>query len=479
MIYDSFITAKTGEEIPLFISKRPMNSKYNPSLEAENFAQNQKNGFFVIGGIGNGMHIKALLKQFPSSFILAIEADRESLSYCLNFKDTKECSTNPSVRFITPDDIEEAVLKNYFPISYNNFTFTSLRSWQNENPALTEKINEEVHRALKKISGDFSVQSHFGKIWQHNIIVNFKNAVSWNYQADKEEALICAAGPGLEKAIDYIKEKKDSASIIAADTAFSTLLEEGIIADIVLSSDAQKVSAEHFYNCPLKEKTGKEILFILDLSTNPAIYKSLIQRGHKAVFYNGGHPLSLALTGKSLPLINAAGGTVTAACCDFAYKAGFKILTFAGADFSYPQGKAYARGTYLDRQYNSTAVRFSTAETKYSSLMYRTELVKDNENNNALTTEVMKNYRQAINEWAVNCGFKKESKRLSMDFNNNKISCTEEKIDFIPEKLLEENKKIFFPMCAWLKKYNGDRTEEELLKLALAYSLRYNQKYEN
>ena len=36
------------------------------------------------------------------------------------------------------------------------------------------QIKTDLSLALKKISADFSVQSHFGKIWQRNIINNLK-----------------------------------------------------------------------------------------------------------------------------------------------------------------------------------------------------------------------------------------------------------------------------------------------------------------
>lgn len=479
MIYDSFIKSKSEIEIPLFKSKKPMNSKYNPENEAINFAQNQKEGFFVIAGIGNALHIKAILNKYPSSFILAVEADKESLDFCMQLKEVKELYKNPNIRFSLISEIENEILNNYFPVEYLNFTFTYLRSWELENTDLIKEINLKVQNAIKKISADFSVQSHFGKIWQHNIIVNSKNASSWNYSAEKESAFICAAGPSLENNIDYLKKNGQNFCIISADTAFSSLLEYNIISDIVLSSDSQKVSVEHFYNCPEKEKINKSILFVLDLSTNPVIYNLIKSKGHKAVFYNGGHPLTSALFKDSLPCINAAGGSVTSACADFAFKAGFKKITFTGDDFSYPGNKAYARGSYLERQFASSSSRFSTLENKYASIMFRCELIKNEDKKNSLTTEVMQNYKYALKDLLEKSFFVKKGDSYLNENNQNKIFSKAEKNDFFKSCNLKEDKKIFYPFSACLRKYNLDKNKEEILKLALEYSLRYNLYYED
>ena len=47
-------------------------------------------------------------------------------------------------------------------------------SWIQENKENIPQIKNDLSLALKKISADFSVQSHFGKIWQHNIFSNLK-----------------------------------------------------------------------------------------------------------------------------------------------------------------------------------------------------------------------------------------------------------------------------------------------------------------
>ena len=43
------------------------------------------------------------------------------------------------------------------------------------------------------------------------------------------------------------------------------------------------------------------------------------------------------------------------------FRDGFRNIIIAGADFSYPDGKAYSKGTYLDSLYNKDSIKINTA----------------------------------------------------------------------------------------------------------------------
>ena len=61
-------------------------------------------------------------------------------------------------------------------------------------------------------------------------------------------ALIAAAGPSLDKAILYIKKKRNDFYIVATDTAYRSFSKRGIGCDAVVSIDGQILSAEHFFS---------------------------------------------------------------------------------------------------------------------------------------------------------------------------------------------------------------------------------------
>jgi hypothetical protein len=95
----------------------------------------------------------------------------------------------------------------------------------------------------------------------------------------KKMAVIVAAGPSLDKTVELIKDK-DSYYIIATDTAGLSLINKGIIPDIIISIDGQSVSYNHFIKaCKAEEKKP---LYAFDFCSNFSAVKHLAEAGAKA-----------------------------------------------------------------------------------------------------------------------------------------------------------------------------------------------------
>jgi len=69
--------------------------------------------------------------------------------------------------------------------------------------------------------------------------------------------------------------------------------------------------------------------------------------------------------------MDTSGGNVTYACLSLAEKLGACRITVYGADFSYPLGKPYARGTYFYSLFERRQNRLSPLEAGVSSFLYR------------------------------------------------------------------------------------------------------------
>jgi hypothetical protein len=101
-------------------------------------------------------------------------------------------------------------------------------------------------------------------------------------------------------------------------------------------------------------------------------------------FFTGNHPLCTLVNrflseqgAEVLPRIATQSGTVTLAALDLAVQGGFRHIRIVGADFSYPRGKAYARGSYLDSRFYHSANRLAPAELGFSALLCRGAAVLD------------------------------------------------------------------------------------------------------
>ena len=415
MIYSKTIPAKNGSEVPLFSDGNPMHSKYNPENEAASFAKDVSGGYIVVCGIGGGFHIESLLNRIDqNSLVLALEADSESLAFCANLEKVKKLASDSRLKLCSVEEVQQVLKSTYLPAVYGNFSFFAYRSWEAHNQELLAQVKTTVENTLKYISADFSVQSHFGKIWQRNILTNlrtFEGNPALNFDLKKTAAII-AAGPSLDKSILELKENRTAYTIFATDTAYGPLVANQISPDFVVTIDAQQVSLGHFMDLQESAHT----CFVFDIASSPSAVSAVRGKNLPIYFLRSAHPLCADSTLEDcMPLVESGSGTVTIAAADFARQAGYKKMRFFGADFAYNSGKAYTSGTYLEKNFNMASDRFSTAETKYDALMFRAPLKKSEKNSpysgileNPFTSEVLESYARSLADWAEKYGFRVE-----------------------------------------------------------------------
>lgn len=506
MIYSGTIVSKTGDEEPLFLDGKPVHSKYNPMNEASQFALSVKDsGFIIIAGIGAGFHIKAVKERFPSSFILALEADEESLSFCKRFPVVKELLKSDNIKFSICEMVSDDIKTHYIPAVYGGITFISQRAWENENAELTKQMRAGIELTLRNISADYSVQSHFGKQWQRNLLLNLRNFKENNSLTINNSltAAVIAAGPSLDRSVQKLLDNRKSYYIIATDTAFGTLVKNNIMPDAVISIDAQLVSRTHMF--ALSALKSKDTLFLFDICSNKDAAEYVKNKGYKVNFVRSAHPFSaLALQKSNVFFTESGSGTVTIAACDFVRQCGFKKIELFGADFCYSSGKPYAKGTYLESNFLSSSSRISGSETLYSALMFRTELKKTNGSSfsgtltNGRSSEILEGYERSLKDWAEKWNFVQKGNLLYNDFNKKTIFSSYSSFNFssflqnfmenLKKKLktedfsLDENTIALLPYIACLRKKDASSTKHsffELLKLAYLDLTRYTVSYED
>lgn len=482
-LYINKTLTKNGLEIPVVKSGKTIESKYNPEREADTLVNsiNEEYGFFVVLGAGGGFFLSKLIQKFPKSKIICIENTDKDILFLQQFPLIKKLSENSSIIFSDICTLQENLIKNYLPGLYGNLKICENRAWMNENSQYIDLIKNEINSALKLISADYSVQVHFGKIWQKNILNNLKLLNnSFSISTNKKKCVIIAAGPSLDSQISYLKNNIDNLFIISTDTGFSTLLKNNIIPEIVISLDGQFISHSHFMHKNIPE----QIIFVFDLCSNTSAIKFLSK--NKILFFTSGHPLSNMVNNfasNSLLKLNSGAGTVTITALDLANKLNFKEIEVFGADFSYINGKTYAKGTYLDNIYNCSSTKLQTNEYFFSKLQYRTELLTIS--SNVKTTEVLNSYKKSfetyLSEYHFN--FYKDNNRYiittqnkpsDISFNYNVNFNTKSFFSYIKKEYANNNILFLLPFISFLRNKNKKLNFDELLKLAYSYFVSYN-----
>ncbi len=174
-IYKGFEEAKNGKRIPVFLSGRTMESRYNPDRDAQNLCDSiEEYSFFLVLGIGSGLFIKLLANRFPEAKIIGLELYQEDLDFLCHQQEIQELENNykDKLRFVSLDKLETVLCESYIPAKYGNLKIIEQRAWINENKDSLDQINAVLQKALGIISADFSVQAHFGKLWTTNIMNN-------------------------------------------------------------------------------------------------------------------------------------------------------------------------------------------------------------------------------------------------------------------------------------------------------------------
>lgn len=370
-----FERARNGSLVPLWALNKekpvPLHSLIDPDREGERLIETSfsgKEGSLIFLGLGGGYALRSAISRSTIHHITIIDFHIDGIAELFSHIDYVPILTDPRVDLlIDPDqkEIHEYLISTYKPVFWGNLKILSLRNRYQSEESLFSELQQWISEGLKQVGEDFSVQALFGKRWFSNVIRNilFSSPETTPLPPIRNVA-ITAAGPSLERHIPYLKKNRQDFFLLATDTSLSSLLTCNIVPDGVVSIDCQHISYHHF----LKGIPEKVFLFV-DLASPP----SVVQRSKHPYFFAGGHPLTHYLVHhwRFFPVIDTSGGNVTYAAVSLAVQLGARSIRLYGADFSYPEGKTYARGTYIYDVFLGKQSRLTPLESILSAFMFR------------------------------------------------------------------------------------------------------------
>jgi hypothetical protein len=388
--------ARTGKLVPVVgrgDGDVPLHSLYDPMIEARRVVGALPEfGCIVAFGLGAGYHAFALLENPHVSLVFIIEKDVSTLRSLFQSFPLETLLRDPRVTLTAgTEGIHTQLPSAWLPALMGNLRTLPLRSWCDTEPAFFVKAAAEVQRGIEALRADYGVQAHFGKRWLTNIIHNLAGARDVNLRIPPVgSACITAAGPSLDESFSRVAEEKGVSFIIATDTSLPALLRAGIEPDAVLSIDCQSHSYHHFM-----QGVPENTLVFLD-AASPSC---LARRFPHAAFVGSNHPLMSYFAGRGLrlPRVDMSGGNVTHAAVSLARSLGAARIALFGADFSYPDGKAYARGTYLYDFFGCRQGRLAPLEALFASFLLRSpDTARQPGSRPLYTTPVLTAYRDRL-----------------------------------------------------------------------------------
>lgn len=473
--YSTVLYARSGHPVPCFHDGCPSNSRYNPELEGERAVEGIGPDVFVFfAGITGAYHIRSFLEKNPDAHCACAEISSAALVSLFSVLPLDDVVSNRRVHLLadlSPETLCRELPHRYLPSIHGKFQSCSLRAWTDH---FSDRIPANLFSsALESITRDFSVQAHFGRIWFTNFIQNsIISEKQTRYRHRKPDphlkAVVAAAGPSLEDALDDLRSRRGEYVIISTDTAYGTLRDSGIIPEYYVTIDPQFYSSWHCYPA-----FSPETCIIADVCAHNRVILAAQHSGSPLILTCGGHPVAhYASARSSLPPLGTGAGTVTASARDAAYALGFSSVSIIGADFSYRNGKPYARGTYLSHLHDSTADRVTPGESRFVSLMFRTP-VRSEVKNGTITyhTALLDSYRRSLDTQARPAPWTAEEylpyrgntvvQMLRHDLEHCLLADTGDSLIFNP----------MLPFYAWYQKHHPDESVRSCMKKTIELAL--------
>ncbi len=394
-----FINSRSGHLLPVIIRKGkeyPLHSTFDPAREGNRFLDIYPHqGCLVFLGIGAAYHVLPFLSKNEISAILIIDKSVAMLKTILEHINLHHLLIDPRVKILidgNKEQIADYILSNYIPSLMGNLTSIPLLPRFNLEKQYFTLIMDVLEKVISKIADDYTVQASFGKKWFTNTLFNLEIAQSSIHTlTPQKKVMVTGAGPSLDDQITTLKEMRKDTFLIASDTSLPCLLNHDVLPDLVLSIDCQQVSYHHFL-CGYP----KNIPLLLDLASPPILTRAT----DKVLFFSSGHPFSqyVSQQWRRFPHIDTSGGNVSHAAVSLAEKLGAGQIYLFGIDFSFPEGKAYARDTYLYNFFRAAETRLKKTESLFFSFIHKDKAIIKEYNKNYIRyiTKPMINYKERL-----------------------------------------------------------------------------------
>ncbi|MCL1818989.1 MAG: DUF115 domain-containing protein, partial [Spirochaetaceae bacterium] len=270
-------TQKTVLTLDTEKGPRALHSLFDPEKEGRRLLETfPPEGFFVFLGFGCAYHIRPCMEKPEISRIVIVDRNIGLLKAVLGEVDVQDLLMDPRVRFLIdpkPEELRAFILEEYSPALAGDMRTVTLRPRVEQEKDFFGAAHTVIKESLQEISGDFSVQSLFGKKWFTNTLANLRAAeTSCAAPASREKAIVTGAGPSLEDGIPAIRRARTESFLIATDTSLPVLLYHDLCPDMVISIDCQHIGYNHFM-----AGYPREVPLVLDLAS-PAVIRRLAPR---------------------------------------------------------------------------------------------------------------------------------------------------------------------------------------------------------
>jgi hypothetical protein len=345
---EAIVSIKTGDN-----RNRAVYSRYNPTLEAERWAQSvaeqvEKKKDIVIYGFGFGYHLEAFLKAYPDKRVFVYEPQLDMFLCAVEHRDLRPILNHKKIAmFAVGEDsiVQMEMLTRVFAKSDERIALLEIPVYKQLFPDTLQRYRQVIKEAAK--SSVFSLRTLTGhrKEWIRNKILNMAvNIRTPSLKGLKGScsgipAIIVGSGPSLGMEAETLRRLKGRAFIIAAGTSIQALLKHRIEPDLVVVMDPTEDNFKAFEHLELE---NIPILYI------PTVHSSILLKKYRYLmhaFFNLDTPTAyfMQITPEEDPVFQST-GTVSGTAIQTALYLGCSEIVLIGQDFSFPGERYYTDG---------------------------------------------------------------------------------------------------------------------------------------
>lgn len=450
------LESKKAGEYYVSLDGNPLASQFSPKTQGERLVENvqiKPTDVVFLLGLGNPHLISQISSILPPNQIFIMVGEDFRITEIL-WDDFLKVSLEVPGRHLFSGEEFFPLLFNYIeslPIDrVSGLKIVKNPGDTNRNP-LFKEIEEKIHTVFSAKMSDLLTKFEFEKIWIKNSIWNLTqiskippkkySIKSLENQFFGLSAVLVSAGPSLRKNLPWLVENRNKLFVLSCDTSLKVLIKAGILADGVVTLDAQTNSFFHFMGENLER-----IPLFADLVSSPTllrepIFKSVIHsvtakyqvdaEGSLVREVTAGGELATEVLGDVGDI--QSGGSVATTAFDMLRFMGFSEVYFLGQDLAYSGREIHSTGTHHNEKWLTLVSRKNSLERINEVIIRKreTRMVPSTSGSTVLTDYVLDLYRHWFEESA------KSVSNLKL-YNINQDGA---KIEGIPELPTKEGTK--------------------------------------
>ncbi len=459
--------SKKGGEYYVSLEGNPLASQFSPRTQGERLVETlqiKPTDVVFLLGLGNPHLISQISEKIPDNQIFIMVGEDYRITSVLWDKFLKHSLMVPGRHLFSGEEFYP-LLFNYIeslPIDrVSGLKIVKNPGDTNRNPVFKE-IEEKIHTVFSAKMSDLLTKFEFEKIWIKNSIWNLTQISkvppkkytikSLENQFMGLSAVLVSAGPSLRKNLPWLIENRNKLFILSCDTSLKVLIKADIIADGVVTLDAQTNSFFHFMGENLET-----IPLFADLVSSPTllrepIFQSVIHSvtAKYQVDAEGSLVREVTAGGELAPEVLGdvgdiqSGGSVATTAFDMLRFMGFSEIFFLGQDLAYSGREIHSTGTHHNEKWLTLVSRKNSLERINEVIIRKreTRMVPSTSGYTVLTDYVLDLYRHWFEESAKSVS---NLKLYNINQDGAKIVGIQEISTIEGTKLLQGKKEHGFP----------------------------------